>query len=132
MFVLDASAAVLLLTDDGVLGQRVEQRVRGEQLCAPELIDLEVTSALRRFVLTGALTPQRGRAALSDLVVLPVRRAPHRTLLERCWELRDSVTVYDAAYVALAEALTTYPADADARLAWAPGLHCDVEVVGPP
>lgn len=129
MLVLDASAAVLLLTDDGGLGQRVAQRVRGEQLFAPELLDLEVTSALRRFVLAGALPPARGLAALADLKVLPVRRAPHRPLLERCWELRDSVTVYDAAYVALAEGLGTTLLTADARLSRAPGLRCDVELL---
>jgi predicted nucleic acid-binding protein len=67
--------------------------------------------------------------ALDDLLALPVERASHRPLLARCWELRDNLSVYDAAYVALAEALGTPLLTADARLAKAPGLKCAVEVL---
>jgi predicted nucleic acid-binding protein len=56
-------------------------------------------------------------------------RAPHRPLLPRCWELRDNLTVYDAAYVALAERLDTTLLTADARLAGAPGPRCLIEVL---
>ena len=59
-----------------------------------------------------------------------MRRARHRPLLARCWERRASLTVYDAAYVALAEALDAGLLTADRRLARAPGLRCAVEVLG--
>jgi predicted nucleic acid-binding protein len=66
---------------------------------------------------------------LGDLTVLPVRRVSHRLLVQRCWELRRAVTVYDAAYVALAEALGIALLTADARLSRAPGLRCRVELL---
>jgi predicted nucleic acid-binding protein len=59
------------------------------------------------------------------------QRAPHRHLLRRCWELRDNLTVYDAAYTALAELLQTTLLTADKRLARAPGPHCDIETLRP-
>jgi predicted nucleic acid-binding protein len=74
----------------------------------------------------------RQRAALTDLVALPVRRAPHLPLLARCWSLRDDLSVYDASYVALAEALDTVLRTADARLSRAPGLRCAVEILRRP
>ncbi len=71
----------------------------------------------------------RAKVALSDLAALPVRRISHRPLVERCWELRHAVTVYDAAYVALAEALEIPLLTADARLSRAPGLRCRVDLL---
>jgi len=67
--------------------------------------------------------------ARSDLRRLPVERVSHRLLMERCWELRDNVTVYDAVYVALAELLDAPLVTADGKLAKAPGIRCDVEVL---
>jgi predicted nucleic acid-binding protein len=60
---------------------------------------------------------------------LPLERAAHRPLLTRCWELRENVSVYDAAYVALAEALDVVLLTADARLVRAPGIRCRVELL---
>ena len=76
---------------------------------------------------------EEGRAdlALSDLAVAPVRRAPHLPLLSRCWELRENITIYDAAYVALAEALRVVLLTADTRLSKAPGPKCPIEVIRP-
>ena len=80
----------------------------------------------------GQLDERRVRLALTDLAALPIRRAPHRPLLARCWELRDNVTVYDAAYVALAELLDVVLLTADARLASAPpGTRCEFELLAP-
>ncbi len=67
--------------------------------------------------------------ALTDLADLPMARVSHRPLLRRCWELRDNLTVYDAAYVALAESLDATLVTADARLARAPGVRCAVELL---
>ncbi len=88
-----------------------------------------MASVLRRLVLAGSLPLRRADLALADLVELPLQRAAHRSLLARCWQLRSNVTVYDAAYIALAEALGALLVTADARLAAAPGLRCDVELL---
>jgi predicted nucleic acid-binding protein len=130
VIVVDASVLASALVDDGAAGDRMRTRLRSESLAAPELIDLEVTSVVRRQVQAGGLDVQRADLALGSLAAVPLRRARHRPLLARCWELRDNVTVYDAAYVALAELLGTVLVTADARLARAPGLHCPVEVLG--
>lgn len=74
---------------------------------------------------------QESRLALGDLAAVPVRRAPHLPLLSRCWELRESITIYDAAYVALAEALGVVLLTADTRLSRAPGPRCTIEVIRP-
>ena len=67
--------------------------------------------------------------AVADLASLPLRRARHVNLLSRCWELRENLTPYDAAYVALAEALDVTLVTADRRMAQAPGPRCTVEVL---
>lgn len=96
---------------------------------APEVIDLETTSVIRRQSQAGHLDLRRAGLALTDLVEMPLRRAPHLPLLERCWELRENLTVYDAAYVALAEVLDVVLVTADARLAKAPGPLCKIELL---
>ncbi|TFV57756.1 PIN domain-containing protein [Geodermatophilus sp. DF01-2] len=129
MIVVDAGVLSTGLADDSAAGSTVRARLSGEELAAPELVDLEVASVLRRLLRTGRVTAARARLALEDLVDLPVDRAPHRPLLARCWELRDNLTPYDAAYVALAESLDCTLLTSDGRLSRAPGLRCDVEVL---
>jgi predicted nucleic acid-binding protein len=130
VLVVDASALVVALADDGPDGDLVRVRLRGESLAAPELVDLEVVSVLRKQLAIGALDRRRAGLALTDLADLPLRRAPHLPLLARCWELRENLTVYDAAYVALAEALDVPLVTADTRLGRAPGTTCHIEVLG--
>lgn len=127
--VVDASVLAPALGDDGKDGDAARNRLRDEVLTAPELIDLEVASVLRRQVAGGHLDERRAVLALRDLVELPLRRASHRELLPRCWELRATVTPYDAAYVALAEALDAVLLTADSRLSRAPGIRCTVELL---
>jgi len=129
VIVVDASVVVTALADDGDDGDRARHRLRGERLVAPDLIDLEVLSAWRRLAATGALDDRRAGFAIADLTGLRLRRFPHARLLPRCWELRANLTVYDAAYVALAEALDAVLLTADRRLADAPGLRCSIEVL---
>jgi len=131
VIVVDASVLATALGDDGPDGDHARARLRGERLSAPELVDLEVTSVLRRQVHSGAADLRRAALALADLAALPLRRAPHRPLLARCWELRDNLTVYDASYAALAEALDVTLLTGDGRLAYAPGLRCHVEILRP-
>lgn len=129
MIVVDASVLATALADDGADGETARDHLVAHQLAAPELIDLEVASVLRQQLSRARLDARRARLALEDLFDLPMLRAPHRPLLGRCWELRDNLSVYDAAYVALAEALGAPLLTADARLAKAPGLRCAVEIV---
>lgn len=129
MLVVDASILAPALTDDGPDGDKARARLRGNTLAAPELIDLETSSVIRRQLSVGALDARRAELALTDLIDLPLRRAPHRPLLARCWELRANLTVYDAAYVALAELLGVVLLTADARLANAPGLRCKLDLL---
>ena len=129
MIVVDASVLATALGDDGPDGDRARARLRGERLSAPELLDLEVASVLRRQVQGGEVDIRRAALALADLAALPLRRAPHRPLLARCWELRDNLTVYDASYVALAEALDVTLLTGDGRLARAPGPRCRIEML---
>lgn len=130
MLVVDAGVLAPALADDGVSGDAARARLSGQALVAPELIDLETLSVIRRQLCVGALDARRAELARCDLVELPLHRAPHAPLLARCWELRKNLTVYDAAYVALAELLDVVLVTADARLAGAPGTRCDVEVLG--
>lgn len=129
MLVVDASVLAPALADDSPDGDAARARLRDQSLSAPELIDLEVASVLRRQLLVGGLDTRRAQLALADLVDLPVRRVPHRRLLGRCWELRHNLTVYDAAYVALAELLDLVLVTSDARMSTAPGIGCEVEVL---
>ena len=131
MLVVDASVLVVALADDGPDGDYARARLRGEQLAAPELLDVEVASVLRRQVRIGAAPPRRAELALADLAAAPLTRAPHQPLLARCWELRDNLTIYDATYVALAEALGADFLTGDVQLANATGPLCHIEVLSP-
>lgn len=130
MLVVDASVLFPALADDGSDGDAVRARLRGESLAAPELIDLETESVIRRRLSVGGLDARRAELALIDLVELRLRRIRHRPLLPRCWELRENLTVYDASYVAAAELLDAVLVTADARMAAAPGLRCEVDLLG--
>lgn len=130
MIVVDASVIVTALADDGADGARVRERLRGERLVAPHLLELEVASAWRRLVSHGHLDARRAELALADLESLRLERVPHTPLLGRCWELRSTLTVYDAAYVVLAEVMGVALLTADRRLASAPGPRCAIEVIG--
>lgn len=131
MIVADASVLVVALADDGPDGDQARSRLRGERLTVPELADLEVVSVLRRQIKAGTLDARRARLALDDLAALPALRAPHRPLLPRCWELRNNLTIYDAAYVALAETMNITLLTGDRKLARAPGLQCPIEIFQP-
>jgi predicted nucleic acid-binding protein len=129
VLVVDASVLAPALADDGPDGDAARQRLRSESLVAPELVDLETTWVIRRQTQTGRVDLRRAGLALADLVELPLRRAAHRPLLARAWELRENLTVYDAVYVALAEAFDVVLLTADTHLANAPGPRCEIELL---
>jgi predicted nucleic acid-binding protein len=130
VIVLDASAAIewLLQTPTGT---RVEERIFSAvpNLHAPHLLDIEVAQVLRRYVTAHIITASRGQEALQDLIDLPLTRYPHDLLLWRIWNLRNALTAYDAAYVALAEALGALLITCDRKMAAASGHSALIQVV---
>jgi predicted nucleic acid-binding protein len=100
-----------------------------ERIHAPYLIDVEVAQVLRRLVHAKELTPARGALALGDFAELIIERHPHHPLLGRIWSLRTSLSAYDAAYVALAEALAAPMLTCDDKLARAHGHSAKIELV---
>lgn len=130
MIVVDASVVleVLLRTE---AAEALEARMLNpaESLCAPHLLDIEVAQVVRRYCLLGETTSERGAEALRDLADMAIERFPHAPFLPRIWELRNSLTAYDAAYVALAETLGCALLTRDQRLAKSPVHAASVEVV---
>jgi predicted nucleic acid-binding protein len=125
VIVLDASAAVAALVDAGPA-----RRVVGVgQVHIPHLADAEVASCLRRLVAVGTLGAVDAMRALQAWQRLGATRYPMVGLLGRVWELRDTISAYDATYVALAESLDCALVTADARLSRAAGSRCAVTVV---
>ncbi|MCA0435428.1 MAG: type II toxin-antitoxin system VapC family toxin [Actinobacteria bacterium] len=129
MLVVDASILAVALLDDGANGDALRARLRGEDLAAPSIIDLEVLSVWRGLARSGQLDARRAALAVDDLRVLPLQRVDPTVLIERCWELREDLTVYDASYVALAEAMQAALITGDRRIARAPGPLCSIELV---
>lgn len=130
MIVLDASAAVeWLLARDAA--PAVADRFRNPDITvhAPSLLGVEVAAALRGLVLARHTTPERALVALTDLTSTDVALYDPTPLLPRAWELRNNLTPYDAVYVALAEVLGATLVTTDARIAGAPGLRAEVDVV---
>ena len=127
MVVIDASVLVNAL----LVNRSARSRLAAESLQAPELIDAEVLSVLRRLVLAGKLQDVAALQALTVAHQLGLRRYVSRALWRRAWELRLNLSAYDALYVALAEQLQVPLLTADARLARAPGLRCCVELIAP-
>jgi predicted nucleic acid-binding protein len=130
VIVVDASVLASSLLDDGADGDRARRRLEAEELlCAPEVVDLEVANAWRRDLLAGRVAEDRLRRAIVDLASMRLLRASHRPLMRRVWELRHNLSAYDAAYVALAEALDATLLTADGRSTRAPSLRCEVELL---
>ena len=134
MLVLDASVVIDYLLWRLPHAPTIAARIRAAalDLAAPELIDVEVAQVLRRFVLRGELGAHQADAALQLLVGMPIARYPHAPLIRRAFQLRDNTTVYDATYIALAEALEGTLLTLDARLATVPGHRATIEALGLP
>jgi predicted nucleic acid-binding protein len=130
LIVVDASALLefLLGTERaeriGALMLRAEETVH-----APHLIDIEIVQALRRLVKLRLLASGRAEQALEDLAGLVIVRHVHGILLMRIWQLREAVSAYDGAYLAVAEALNAPLLTCDGKLARSHGHRVQVEVV---
>lgn len=130
MIVVDASVLANALADDGEDGSAARTRlVAAGELAAPDLVDVETMAVLRKRWIAGDLSDDRFSDAVDDLGDLAVTRYPMQPLIRRAFELRGNVTAYDAAYVALAEQLDCALLTADRKLAAAPNVTCQVEVL---
>ena len=123
--VIDCSAAIA-----AVRSGAKPYRIPRANLYAPELIDVEYLSALRRFVTQRELSQAQATVYLSTWISTPIRRCRHKPLLARIWELRENISAYDASYVALAENLGAPLVTADLRLASSVSTYCEVIAVG--
>jgi predicted nucleic acid-binding protein len=131
VIVVDASALLEFLLQTPI-GIRVEERLfrdDDELHAPPHLMDVEVVQGLRRLVRTGEVSSSRADGAIADLVDLHLHRHPHVDLLARAWKLRDNVSAYDAAYIALAEALDAPLVTCDNPLAASPGHAARIEAI---
>ena len=129
MIVVDASAIVEVLLNTPQ-AHRIGERLfaPGEVLSVPQLLDLEIAQTLRRYWLAGEVTAERVEEALEDLAAMRLNRYPHNLFLSRIWELRRNLTAYDAAYVALAEALDAVLVTCDGAFPSAGGHQARVEL----
>ncbi len=125
MIVIDASAAVLGLLNDG----EARSMLREGAVACPHLADSEVAHVLRSQVRRGDVEADDAQRAIATWGRLGIERIGVQGLLPRIWELRDDVSAYDATYVAVAEALEAPLVTADGRLARAPGPRCTISVV---
>ena len=130
MLVIDASALAEYLLGTLHAGW-VSARLRAvdDGIAAPHVIDLEVAQVLRRLVRTSEISLSRAQEALEDLATLPLDRFDHTFLLWRIWELRNVMTLYDAAYISLAEFLSAPLLTRDARLARTLGHRVKIDRV---
>lgn len=132
MIVIDNSVLVAALLDPGPTGKACVARMSGEALAAPALIDIEAAHAVRGLLLGRKIEAATAHRAIRQLPLLPISRVQHTELLPRVWELQGNFTAYDAAYLALAEALDAPLITGDARLqrgTGAQGPQCVVELI---
>jgi predicted nucleic acid-binding protein len=128
--VVDASVLTAFYVADDPRREAVVARLdAGDSLVAPAHIDAEVVSALRGLAFRLPQLRSAVPGALAHLARFPLRRLPLAPLLDRMWELRANVTAYDAAYVAIAEALAAPVITCDARLAAASGPRCAFDLI---
>jgi predicted nucleic acid-binding protein len=127
-YILDASVAVTALTEPGSPAADLLS-ADDEVFQVPSIFDAEVLSALRGLVRGQKFDHAAAADLVADLMVLPVDRWHMSPLLPRMWELRDNLTPYDAAYVALAELTGAILVTGDERMTAAPGVHCDIQII---
>lgn len=132
MIVADASVVLVAMAFDDDNGEVARRALGRDAVGSPHHLDVEVVNGLRRLVRLGNVDLDRATLAIEDLRTIDIVRTPLEHLLARIWALRDNVSAYDAAYVALAEALDCTLVTSDGRLANASGIRCTVEVLATP
>ncbi|BBX73809.1 type II toxin-antitoxin system VapC family toxin [Mycobacterium shinjukuense] len=128
--VCDASAVVAALLDSGDDGRWAAHRMADADLYAPTLLPYECANIIARQELNGTISADQAAQAHVDLVDLAIDLWPYDVLSTRAWQLRATLSSYDAAYVALAEMLAAPLVTLDRRIRRAPGITCSVSVPG--
>jgi predicted nucleic acid-binding protein len=129
VLVTDAGVWVRALVDEGP-GDPIRNRLAAEPVvAAPALIDLEFTNVLRGLLRKGSIALREAELALAEFLQAPIQRYTHESLVPRVWHLRQNLTAYDAAYVALAEALGVDLLTIDRGIRGASGIRCRVLLV---
>lgn len=127
-YVVDCSALVEVLVGIDATAHQLRHRTRGARLHAPHLLDAEVAQVLRKQVRTGVVDATTARGFLHSIRRVLTERYPHDPLLDKAWELRETMSFYDALYVALATRLDLPLLTTDRKLARSPQLPCTVLV----
>jgi predicted nucleic acid-binding protein len=125
MIVVDSSVLVAALLADNKVGEWAARAVAGADLCAPSLVAYESANIIRRHAAAGIVEQHVAAAAHRDLALLTIHFWPYDAVAERCWELRHNLTIYDAAFVAVAEATDSPLYTLDHRLVAASGPRCE-------
>lgn len=126
--VVDASSVVAAWIDAGATGEWCIARLADDDLAAPALMPFEAANIVRRINAYGGIDASTATQVIDDLRRMAIELVPYDVLAERAWELRATLTVYDAGYVALAEALGGPLVTLDRKLANAPGPRCQIRV----
>ncbi|HVM53572.1 MAG TPA: type II toxin-antitoxin system VapC family toxin [Acidimicrobiales bacterium] len=129
MLIVDASSLYEVVADTARADDVRARLALDADHAAPSVVDVEVISVIRRDHLAGRLDVTAATQAVQDLRDWPGERFAHRPLLDRVWQLRQSVRTWDAFYVALAEVMQATLITSDSRLARAAGPRCTIEVV---
>lgn len=122
--VVDASAAVAMLTDSGAAGEWAAEELQDHHLAGPHLFHAEVANVLRRSAAAGQISQDTAAQAYGDLLRLRITLYPYAPFAERIWELRANLSTYDAWYVSIAELLDAELVTLDHRLTRAHGPRC--------
>lgn len=122
---VDTSAAITALFPNPP-ARLVERLANAGELVAPHLIDIEFLHVVRRLVRTGVLSEDRAAETRREFADLAISRFPHEPLTDAIWNLRENLSAYDAAFVALAGALSVPLITCDAALAAAPGVAVEL------
>jgi predicted nucleic acid-binding protein len=125
MIIVDSSALVAALLGEGAAGAWSAAVVVDHDLGAPSVAAFECANIIRRRAAAGLVDPYLATTAHHDLALLPIEYWPYDLVAERCWELRNNLTIYDASFVAMAEATGSPLYTLDQRLAAASGPTCE-------
>lgn len=124
--VVDASVLLDALLDPAERGEAARGAIIGHVVAGPEHLLVETFHVTRRLVVSGLVSAPAGQRAVTRLGRLSVQTVPTPDLLDRMWQLRDSLTGYDAAYVAAAEYLHVDLLTRDGGIHGTPGLKCSL------
>ena len=127
--VVDASTVIAVVSGDDPRGSAATARIVGANLIAPTILPYEVTNVVRRRWAGGVISLDDATTAMQGFAELNVEYFQWAMLADRVWQLRGSLSSYDASYIALAEIMRCPLMTADAKLAAMAPATCQVELI---